>query len=496
MAQIERRGVRALGGVVGVGLAGAAGGQVVLDPSFPGVVRTGLAGATEAWEAVAVQADGRIVAVGRRTTPVPGAPFGSSTNFLVARYLPSGGLDPSFAGGRPVEIDVAPERSDVANSVVVLEGGEIIVAGTSVAPFATVTTPAGTTFGAYSDVALARLEENGSLDTTFGVNGVARFDYSGGLDDTAEKLLLLPDGSLRTCGITTTNAGNRLQSQWLVAGFTGDGLPDTRLGTTGRIVIDPSRPNGRRPEVWDAAMVGDRITVVGGAAFDFGVARLDAVSGAADTSFGDNGFVTVPFAGDPVNGVGQQFTTARSVVALPDGRVTVVGDGTFFNLNEDTFVSDDLFAVRLGTSGRLDPTFDGFPSGLVPGRLGAVGGVNGRIVLNDDAGGLLYNAAASGALVASPSPSGVTLRAFAATPDGRLAAVGAQGGDGAVTVLLVESPGECAADFNGDGSTGDIFDLFDFLSALEVGLDFNADGTPSDIFDLFEFLAALDAGCP
>ncbi len=54
----------------------------------------------------------------------------------------------------------------------------------------------------------------------------------------------------------------------------------------------------------------------------------------------------------------------------------------------------------------------------------------------------------------------------------------------------------CAADFNADTTPGDIFDLFDFLAALDGGLDFNGDTTPADIFDLFDFLAVLDAGCP
>ncbi len=54
----------------------------------------------------------------------------------------------------------------------------------------------------------------------------------------------------------------------------------------------------------------------------------------------------------------------------------------------------------------------------------------------------------------------------------------------------------CPADFNGDTTPGDIFDLFDFLAALDSGLDFNADTATSDIFDLFDFLSVLDQGCP
>ncbi len=62
------------------------------------------------------------------------------------------------------------------------------------------------------------------------------------------------------------------------------------------------------------------------------------------------------------------------------------------------------------------------------------------------------------------------------------------------TVQFGEPP--CPADFNGDTSAGDIFDLFDFLAALDNGLDFNGDTSPADIFDLFDFLAVLDQGCP
>ncbi len=54
----------------------------------------------------------------------------------------------------------------------------------------------------------------------------------------------------------------------------------------------------------------------------------------------------------------------------------------------------------------------------------------------------------------------------------------------------------CPADFNGDTVPGDIFDLFDFLAALDGGLDFNGDTSPADIFDLFDFLSVLDQGCP
>ncbi len=67
-------------------------------------------------------------------------------------------------------------------------------------------------------------------------------------------------------------------------------------------------------------------------------------------------------------------------------------------------------------------------------------------------------------------------------------------GGGVATVTVQVG---CPADLNGDGPV-DIFDLFDFLAALDTGnaavADVNRDEA-IDIFDLFDFLALLDQGC-
>lgn len=65
----------------------------------------------------------------------------------------------------------------------------------------------------------------------------------------------------------------------------------------------------------------------------------------------------------------------------------------------------------------------------------------------------------------------------------------------APTTTIVLAP-PCPADFNLDGSPGDLFDLFDFLNTLEPPLDYNGDTVAADIFDLFDFLNALDTPCP
>ncbi len=131
-----------------------------------------------------------------------------------------------------------------------------------------------------------------------------------------------------------------------------------------------------------------------------------------------------------------------------------------------------------------------------------------------DASGTVLSETTEAALdSASPTdtwlPSSVSATAPAGTAAARMTlvfvqgppATGAAGSEPAGAALfdgasLVEGDAGCPADFNGDTVPGDIFDLFDFLAALDGGLDFNGDTSPADIFDLFDFLAVLDAGCP
>src|SRR5438093_1317674 len=70
-----------------------------LDPTFGtgGIVRTDLTGRYDAGTALALQRDGRLVAVGRADTSTP--------DFGVVRYRPDGTLDPSFGNRGLVTTD-------------------------------------------------------------------------------------------------------------------------------------------------------------------------------------------------------------------------------------------------------------------------------------------------------------------------------------------------------------------------------------------------------
>ncbi len=141
------------------------------------------------------------------------------------------------------------------------------------------------------------------------------------------------------------------------------------------------------------------------------------------------------------------------------------------NLSSDTLSGTPQLFFRVGTSGNFTAVE------LVPG-----------------------NPAGTFTAAIPAQPCDTTVQYFAAFPSCAAMADVTFPAGAPTNVITATTPAcpppNCPADFNGDTTPGDIFDLFDFLSALDGGLDFNNDTSPADIFDLFDFLAVLDQGCP
>ncbi len=120
--------------------------------------------------ALALQADGRIVAAGtagRNVRPqafyeggvslTGGAQAG--TTFALARYATDGSLDPSFGGDGKVRTRFGQTRSAAAYAVAVQPDGKVIAVGF-----------------AGRALALARYASDGTLDPSFGSNGTVRME--------------------------------------------------------------------------------------------------------------------------------------------------------------------------------------------------------------------------------------------------------------------------------------------------------------------------------
>src|SRR5262245_36209633 len=97
-----------------------------LDPSFGagGTVTTDFSGSSDIGEAVAIQANGRIVVGGQSCSPLPSG----TCDFSLARYLSSGVLDASFGTGGKVTTDFGGTY-DAGQSLALQADGKIVLAG-------------------------------------------------------------------------------------------------------------------------------------------------------------------------------------------------------------------------------------------------------------------------------------------------------------------------------------------------------------------------------
>jgi uncharacterized delta-60 repeat protein len=292
--------------------------------------------------AMTVDPDGPIIVAGD-------AGVGANpTQICVARYTASGTLDTTFAGTGFALASVGSVNANT-RAVALQDGGKIVVAG-----FAS--------NGANNDFLVARFNANGSLDTTFNGTGF-RIQPIGANDDEAAAVAVQSDGKIVvagfTVGATYDYAMIRLNENGsLDDSFGGDGIVTTALGS----LTDIGRALALRAD--------DRIVVAGNAfsgSNKIGLAFYRA-DGSPDTAFNGTGIVTAAFpganvaafavavqpdgkivaAGGAESGAGEDFALARFNVRTVDARISKSGT--------TNVVGDDLYDAT-GSSQKAKATF-------------------------------------------------------------------------------------------------------------------------------------------
>jgi uncharacterized delta-60 repeat protein len=232
---------------------------------------------------VAIQPDGKLVVAGYTynfsTDPEP-------FEVAVARYNPDGSLDATFgAGGRVVTDLGSPD--DLANAVAIEPGGKILVAGTTRVMRGEERT---------RDFALVRYNPDGSLDLSFGTGGVVTTDINGG-DEYAQDILVQPDGKILVAGESYQLATSH---DFVLARYDEQGDLDSSFGSGGVVITDFGSRQSEYIE--SMALQPDGKIVVAGETYtdssshDFALARYDA-GGNLDPSFGSGGLVRTDFGG-------------------------------------------------------------------------------------------------------------------------------------------------------------------------------------------------------
>lgn len=303
------------------------------------------------------QADGKLVVAGF-------ARIGTNRDFALARYDADGTLDVSFDGdasmpGYPgngiVTTEVQGGVDDQAEAIALMADGRIVLAGYN-----------------GPDIAIARYNGDGTLDTTFG-GGDGKFTASpsaGG--DRLHSVHVLPDGGVMAAGYANGGVAVTFFALKLLAdgshdlafdgdasmpGYPGNGQITTAFASPSQAYASQPMPDG------DLIVLGHTVSA---SAVDVAVARYNA-DGTLDVGF--DGDASMP--GYPGNG---KVTTAIGSVDRGDGSnkdasLALQGDGKIVAATARMTAGEErVLLARYNGDGTLDASFDG--DATMPGYPG------------------------------------------------------------------------------------------------------------------------------
>jgi len=287
----------------------------------------------------------------KNLTPV----FSKQVQPLIEDLL-EGDLDTTFGTGGKVTTQFGTSQSEAA-AVVLQSDGKFVAAGYSFN-------------GTNSDIALARYNANGSLDTTFGTGGIVTTDI-GNVDNASFALAIQPaDGKLIAAGSSI----NGTNDDFALVRYNTNGTLDNTFGTGG--IVTTNFAGNSFDYIEAVALQPDGKIVAAGSLFNgssflFALARYNT-NGTLDDTFGIGGRVTTSFT--------NVDDLARAMVLQPDGKIIVAGEA-------DT----DIVVARYNSNGMLDTTFDGDGKAITSiGLFNAAYDValqpDGKIVIAGEAG--------------------------------------------------------------------------------------------------------------
>jgi uncharacterized delta-60 repeat protein len=331
--------------------------------------------------AVALQADGKIVAFGESVHSLGRDPIECSGggDAAIVRYLPNGRLDPSFGSGGAVMTKM-PEFSEGLIAGAIWPSGKIVAVGMSYceSPF----------------IELLGFTPDGRVDKTFGRGGTA-FSPLWPPEDV-DQVAFQSDGKIVLAGHWQPDLGHAGVSA--LVRYLPNGHLDRQFGKRGTVLHHFGDYGGTLEAL---AIQADGKIVAAGSIGQFGIVRFEP-DGHLDPSFGSRGKVQTSFD----DSSDYSYTSASAVALQGDGKILV---GGFYSLDGDDNAPHVLMLVRYTSDGHLDTTF-GNDGKIVDRSRGAVVGIavepSGRIIV-----------LAERKPSASAKPLGRVLLAY--TPDGR-----------------------------------------------------------------------------
>lgn len=358
------------------------------------------------------------------------------------------------ANGAPADLDVTFNGTGVATleigsgnafgrTVATQQDGKILVGGYS-------------SNGSNFDFTVIRFNQDGSLDNTFGTNGIVVTPFGTG-DEYGLCIAIQADGKILLAGYS----GNSGNEDVALVRYNVNGTLDTSFDSDGKILT----PIGAGTDAaWSLTIQQDGKILLGGWSNDgsqdnFALVRYNT-DGSLDADFDGDGKVVTP--------VGSGGSNGRGVAVQNDGKIVLAGSAS-------NGVNSDFAIVRYNNNGSLDTGFAG--SGKAITAVGsstdyahsAAIQADGKIVVagysysgtNADFAIVRYNA--NGTIDAGFDNDGKVIVSFgsgndyalkvAVQTDGKLVAVGSAtiGSSSDIAVVRLNPDGGFDSTFSDDG---------------------------------------------
>ena len=294
------------------------GQSIFLDPTFGngGKVVTPIDSMSLTIRDMVIQPDGKILVVGRTQLE-----NNLKSGFVIVRYNIDGSLDNTFGSGGLIIDFFSSSTSNQASQTIELQSdGKIIVGG-------------NITIGSTRDFALVRYYPNGTIDSTFGNNGLVTTDFGAGNIDAIYQTIVKSNDKILTAGLNTGLYGTANLVQ-----YTSNGSLDSTFGNSG-LARSPQYYSGFSfIGVLGLTIQSDDKIVAVGFSNKWEVVRF-LPNGKIDSTYGDTGRVKIDIVGQ-----------ATSISLQNDGKAIVFG---FLSQNNH----NSIVLIRLRTNGLLDSTF-------------------------------------------------------------------------------------------------------------------------------------------
>jgi uncharacterized delta-60 repeat protein len=397
---------------------GAFAAQGDLDLSFDGdgTVTTDNGGTTgEQILDIAIQSDGKIIAVGLVF-------IDSVARNVLVRYNVNGSIDSSFGTNGKVVIE-----SVFTPKLALQPNGKIVLVGSS-----------GTSPNTNSYV--ARLNSDGSFDTTFNGTGAVTLDLRG-TDDRLSSVKIQPDGKILVGGTSNRPAPDS-RGDFAIIRFNADGSLDTALDGDSK-VFTMIPPTGESAGIADLAVQPDgkilaagSVSIVDTPGDDpdpiFAIARYNA-DGSLDTTFDGDGVANPRFLPASANN-GTSTSIPTNIFVKNDGKILVVGRASTccgpvptnrtaivqFNANGslDTAFADNGKGLITSVSGR-DAAIQADNKIVIAGTTGIINRINAAVVRLTANGTLDFTFGGDGQSVIETPPN-TTASAVVLQSDGKI----------------------------------------------------------------------------